>query len=332
MELQGCRTCSDWARLHGESAVGTVTGYDQFLIVEVPLPWPYAVTEARALPPGLYTVIEEAMRRKLAFRFEAIAPDAEWSQAGLTRIIAYKLVKIDESFDEKVSFHQGFVRREFMLPLEQVAGLAAALLYEPEHLDAFATWAVNDGPVRDLLVCTQGSRDAACGHYGYPLYREIRDHWCGPTTPGLRVWRASHIGGHRFAGTLLEFPAGLGWGYVTNAELGPLLHQNEGPGALGHCYRGSLAPVTHWEQIAEREALQQVGWPWLTGPRRTELLSQGPDSAEVLVESLSPRRRWRATVAASGQVASQPNTKGPVRTESQYSITKWQEERLDRSV
>lgn len=327
MELQGCRTCSDCARLHGEDAIGTVSGYEQFLIVEVPLPWPYAVTEANAFPPGLYAVIEEGMRRKLSYRFEAIVPDAEWSQPGLTRVIHYRLSRIDGSFDEKVSFQQGFERQEYLLPLDQVAGVAAALLYEPEHLAEYANWAVESGPVRDLLVCTQGSRDAACGHYGYPLYREIRTNW---VTPTLRVWRASHIGGHRFAGTLLDFPTGLGWGYMTPAELGPLLHQSEGPVALADCLRGALAPITHWEQIAEAEALKQVGWSYLAGPRRTLLVSKELDRAEVLVES--PTQRWRATVSVRGEVQSQPNTKGPLRMEKQYEVTRWEEERLDRPV
>lgn len=327
MDFLGCRTCSDCARLHGEDAIGTVSGYEQFLIVEVPLPWPHAVTEAKALPPGLYAVIDEGMRRKRSYRFEAIAPDPEWSQPGLTRVIHYQLVKIDAGFDAKVSFHQGFARREYLLPLAQVAGVAAALLYEPERLDAFAQWAVGEGPVRDLLVCTQGSRDASCGHHGYPLYREIRDNWCGP---GLRVWRASHIGGHRFAGTMLDFPAGLGWGYMTAAELPVLLQQSEGPGAIGHCFRGSVAPISHWEQIAEANALQEVGWDWLKSLRGTAVLNKGSDTAEVLVAS--PGERWRATIGLRCEIPSQPNTKGPLRTEKQYAITSWQKERSDQPV
>lgn len=327
MELQGCRTCSDCARLHGEDAVGTATGYEQFLIVEVPLPWPSAVTEAKGVPPGLLTVIEEGMRRKRSFRFEAIVPDPEWSRPGLTRIIHYQLSKLDDCFDAKVSLHQGFERREYLLPLEHVAGLAAALLYEPEQLGQFAAWAAESGPIRDLLVCTQGSRDAACGHYGYPLYREIRDHWCDL---GVRVWRASHIGGHRFAGTMLDFPSGMGWGYVTTTELTPLLRQSEGPEAIADCIRGSLAPSSHWEKIAEAQALREVGWAWLTAPRGTAVLDQGPGWATIEVASLG--ERWRATVGERGQIPSQPNTKGPLRTEKQYNITSWQKERSDQPV
>jgi hypothetical protein len=323
VEYEACRTCSDWARQHGEDAAGTATGYDQFLIVEVPLPWPYAVTEAKGFPPGLLAVIEEGMRRGLSFRFEAIAPDPEWSRPGKARVIQYKLVKLDVSLDEKVCFYNGFAKQEFLVPVADVAGVAAALLYEPERLAGYSAWAVDVGPVRDLLVCTQGSRDAACGHYGYPLYREIRFNWCNEGD--LRVWRASHIGGHRFAGTLLDFPAGISWGYVTDAALGPLLRQTAGPEAIAHCYRGALAPVTHWEQIAEREALLQTGWAWLSGPRRTAVVQEGPDGATVLVESLSPPRRWQATLRERGQVQSQPNTKGPLRMEVQYGITDWVE-------
>jgi hypothetical protein len=315
---EACRTCSDWSRTHGEQAVGTATGYEQFLIVEVPLPWPFAVTEAKGFPAGLVDVIAEGMRRKLNFRFEAIVPDPEWSRPGLVRVIRYQLRRVDGSLGEKVSFHQGFRRLEYLVPPEAVAPVSAALLYDWKRLDEFATWAVDSGPVRDLLVCTQGSRDASCGHYGYPLYREIREGFCDGTN--LRVWRASHIGGHRFAGTMLDFPAGVAWGHVTSSELGPLLRQTEGPSA--HCYRGSLAPATHWEQIAEREALLLSGWAWLSAARRTSVIQEGPGWAEVLVEGSS--RRWRAKVSEQAQVMSQPNTRGPLRSESQYAVTSWE--------
>lgn len=331
MESLECRTCADCARQHGEQAIGTVTGFEQFLIVEVPLPWPSAVTAAKGLPPGLYAVIEEASKRKLSFRFEAIAPDAEWSQPGMTRMIQYESVRLDDSFDEKVSFRNGFRRQEYLLPTDQVAGAAAALLYAPEQLPTYAEWALAEGPTRELLVCTQGSRDAACGHYGYPLYRAIREEWCGPTNPRLRVWRASHIGGHRFAGTMLDFPTGLGWGHLTEAELAPLLTQGDLDALVTHL-RGSLAPISHWEQIAEGRALQEVGWEYLAEPRRTRLLDQGPGWAEVQVETLRTARRWRARISEQGQVVSQPNTKGPLRSESQYQITSWQEERPDHLV
>lgn len=58
--------------------------------------------------------------------------------------------------------------------------------------------------MRDILVCTHGSRDVCWGKFGYAIYKLLRARHAAPN--GLRVWRTSHIGGHRFASTLLDFP------------------------------------------------------------------------------------------------------------------------------
>ena len=37
--------------------------------------------------------------------------------------------------------------------------------------------------------------------------------------PGTRVWQTSHLGGHRFAATLMHFPSGLCYGKVEPADV-----------------------------------------------------------------------------------------------------------------
>jgi hypothetical protein len=39
----------------------------------------------------------------------------------------------------------------------------------------------------------------------------------------------------------------------------------------------------------------------------------------------SGQRRWLARVEERCQIPSQPNTKGPIRSETQYSVTSWTE-------
>jgi len=55
-----------------------------------------------------------------------------------------------------------------------------------------------------FLVCTHGKRDACCARLGPPIARELREDWAE------EVWQSSHIGGHRFAATMVCFP----WGHV----------------------------------------------------------------------------------------------------------------------
>lgn len=76
-----------------------------------------------------------------------------------------------------------------------------------------------DGPVEAgakehaeplVLVCTHGRRDPCCARAGVPVFRELakdlrRDH------PG-RVWQTTHLGGHRFAATLVLLPHGYTYG------------------------------------------------------------------------------------------------------------------------
>lgn len=58
------------------------------------------------------------------------------------------------------------------------------------------------------LVCTHGSRDRCCAKWGMPIFDALREH-----DPG-RVWQSSHLGGHRFAPTLVALPVGLMWGRI----------------------------------------------------------------------------------------------------------------------
>ena len=64
------------------------------------------------------------------------------------------------------------------------------------------------------LACTHGKRDPCCARRGRPLARALRAHRPEQT------WEIGHIGGHRFAATMLAFPHGLAFGRVP-AATGP---------------------------------------------------------------------------------------------------------------
>jgi len=89
------------------------------------------------------------------------------------------------------------------------------------------------------LVCTHGRRDQCCAVLGRPLFDVV---------DGGR--ESSHIGGHRFAPTVLMLPAGIVLGRCEAANWQGL--RSLGPDALAH-YRGRTgldAPA----QVADAEA------------------------------------------------------------------------------
>jgi hypothetical protein len=68
-----------------------------------------------------------------------------------------------------------------------------------------------------VLVCTNGRRDRCCAKWGVPVYRELsgRD--------DVDVWQTTHLGGHRFAATLLTLPEGLCHGRVDPEDIDALV-------------------------------------------------------------------------------------------------------------
>jgi len=69
-----------------------------------------------------------------------------------------------------------------------------------------AAWTSYEKPF--LLVCTNGTRDRCCGTLGGMVFAKMHRH-----RPEL-VWQCSHLGGHRFAPTVLTMPNGMLYGRV----------------------------------------------------------------------------------------------------------------------
>lgn len=53
------------------------------------------------------------------------------------------------------------------------------------------------------LVCTNGGRDRCCAQIGRPITSAVAARWPHET------WETTHLGGHRFAGTMLALPSGV---------------------------------------------------------------------------------------------------------------------------
>lgn len=104
-----------------------------------------------------------------------------------------------------------------------------------------------------VLVCTNGRRDVCCSVHGVPVLRALE------LEPGLQAWHTTHLGGHRFAATLLVLPQGLCYGRVTPHEV-PALAEELRQGRVGRLdrLRGRTA-LTRAEQAAEVLWRQRAG-------------------------------------------------------------------------
>ena len=121
-----------------------------------------------------------------------------------------------------------------------------------------------DGPL--WLVCTNGKRDRCCAELGRPIAGLLSQEWPDGT------WETTHLGGHRFSGTLLALPSGLTLGRLDTAT------------ALAACEavdRGEV-PVEWVRGRAGRSGVDQV--------RELHVLTGG-DATDEVVAVPGPTRR-----------------------------------------
>jgi hypothetical protein len=155
---------------------------------------------------------------------------------------------------------------------------------KPDDLaEIAATLVATDPPrptssgVTDILVCTHGTRDACCGSLGTRLWRDL-------TNDGIRVWRTSHTGGHRFAPTAITFPDGYCWAYLNTSLLEGIAHRSVPSHIAAPRLRG-CAGFDPLIQVADIAVLEAKGWDWLSYTRsgvalsadRVELRFEGAD-------------------------------------------------------
>jgi hypothetical protein len=222
----------------GEPLLGSAPG-GGFVFVEIPLPWPAVIEQAPRYPTKLSR--ELATHR---IKFAGMAPDPRWSHPDLVRILAYR--------PRTEPGGVPLVSQELLVPPSAVAEAIAGLVASPVPDRS-------DGPAgRDLFICTHGTRDTCCGREGVPAYAEL-DRLA--TSTGVRVWRTSHLGGHRFAPTLLDMPSGHCWGRLERGDLPRVLAGEITDDMLARTYRGrvSLGPLG---QVVEAELFRRYSSRW----------------------------------------------------------------------
>jgi hypothetical protein len=128
-----------------------------------------------------------------------------------------------------------------------------------------------------LLVCTHGQRDRCCARVGMPVYQALRA--VAPAT----TLRASHLGGHRFAPTVLALPLGAHFGRVRPDDAAALLAVvRSGERGPARWYRGRTF-LTRPAQAAVCHLHEALGEPRLDALRVERVEPHGADAASVHV-------------------------------------------------
>lgn len=124
---------------------------------------------------------------------------------------------------------------------------------------------------RPIFVCTHSARDHCCGLHGAGVSRALEK-----AAPG-RVWQCTHLGGHRFAATLVALPDGLHYGRVRAAEAPILvealddgriydLHRLRGQVRYPQAVQAAVDTVRRERSLTRVDEIAVHGWT-IDGPR-----------------------------------------------------------------
>jgi hypothetical protein len=273
-------TCATASRSLDEPVSGTAATATTWLLLEQPGPWgPKALTSShldRELGRAL-----EAAAKGTGVRIALIRRPGRHADPGTP---AARQVYAAHIVPGKM-----WLRSATTHDPSRLLGLDFAALGAGDHrsFDAALDGAPHAGSPL-ALVCTNGKRDRCCALLGRPLAAEL----AASGVPG--VWEVTHLGGHRFAPTVLVLPYGYAYGRAEAHTVKEVLHGvQEGRVVVEGC-RGSSA----WEkpgQAAELAVRSAVG-EFTAGTLSVVRTDGSAPRWEVTVAHVDGRH-WRVTVA-----------------------------------
>lgn len=266
--------CAESSQEAGEEMVGSAVGYQTYVLIECPTPWAVEAIDSPTIPHHLQEVVTQMRQTHPSWRFLLIAGQPK--QHRRVRVLIYQ--------QQSTRFCGGYQRFEVEVDtIEQVADtilmFLSGKLSPPQDQTA----------LKDILICTHGSHDHCCAKYGIPFYRQAIALATELGLANVRIWKASHFGGHRFAPTAITLPDGRYYGRLETESLHSILTQTGDINCFQRVYRGwGILPVEL--QVLEQELLIKYGWSWLQSSISYQVLSQAIDQSwiDVLLSIQKP--------------------------------------------
>jgi (2Fe-2S) ferredoxin len=249
---EGGPRCSTGSAMRGESMVATASAGRHWLLVEIASGWGWnAFTGSRAIDPEL----GRALARK--------AQDAGWRILAIRRpgrarrAVRWRWALVDTApGSESVRWGEAATPDELLdAPFVPGAGT-------PSEDPIFA-------------VCAHGRHDECCAVRGRRVAADLAERY-----PDL-TWECSHMGGDRFAATMLLFPHGLNYGRVDHADA-PYIADEYLAGRIVPAHFRGRSALPRPEQAAQHAAMLATN-------------ERGID-AHPLIDAVRTSEGWRVRV------------------------------------
>ncbi|MFQ6171181.1 sucrase ferredoxin [Oryzobacter sp. R7] len=264
MAMTDLSRCSAASRHRADPQAGTAPVASRWLLVEHPGPWAKKPMQTPPLLGALGREVEDAA-----------------ASFGGKVLLVRRPGRRDEGDAQNAWYAVDTVRRTWVRGLWRTSDdlhTAAQALGSPLS-------ASDEDADPMLLVCTHGVRDACCAVRGRPIVATL-----ARALPD-EVWECTHLGGHRFSGTLLSLPDGTCLGRLDPDT--------------------ALATVTSLREGAVDAAFLRGTSRWIP-PVQAALVAvlgaHGPGSVDDLVPGLVEEDGDRTTVEVLGRRGLPPRT------------------------
>jgi len=209
--------CADAAWTRGEPLAASAVRYHRFLLLEVPGPWGSSALDEKRMDAGVVRRLAQA------------AADAD------THVVLIRRPGRHPSGESGSRPARAWAFADTSPEAEQVlwgAWRDPADLLSLDLGAAIPGEANAAGPQRLALVCTNGKRDQCCAIRGRPVAAAIA------AATDWDTWECSHLGGHRFAATIMLLPAGDMFGWLDPESALEVLRQFDAGHLAPSHYRG----------------------------------------------------------------------------------------------
>lgn len=281
--------CSSQSRQAGEPLYGTASRYDVFILVEWNTPFtPQAAADfvAHTFPGDQRARWDDLLKslpkpRLQLIRQRTISTDAD----GLTVFVALPRESNPALYEFRLESYTQILDLPFSAMLTGDLEVRHALREQPLY-----------------IICTHGQHDPCCARYGLPVYKAALEH-----AGTAQVWQSSHLGGHRFAATLVALPGGITYGRVTPDDIPAILDENAAGRLHLGAYRGR-ACYEAIEQIGEYFLRIASGDSSLGAFRVLGVEQTGPAAWAIRFESLVDHAIHALTITQEPSHTANPNS------------------------
>jgi hypothetical protein len=264
-------------KLHVDGCGTAPPNIKYFLFIETQKPWPENEKSVLDYPSFAFDLAKGNLKIHL------LSP-GDHSKLHHRTIIFFEISETNVA---------NYSKSEYNLPIELVNDLITSL-FTKNDLEKYKEYKINSNSSRDLFICGHLAKDYCCGTFGDALFRKTKDYLNQNESsyPNIKIWQTSHVKGHKFAPTMIDFPEGRFWAHLNEDLLQNYIipiteHTTQSLENLKLHIRG-LAGTNNFGQIAEREFFLKHGSIWRD------------KSKQIFVEDLDGKKSAKVTIKFEG--------------------------------